>query len=269
MVRIATDGRPPVPTDVAVEIPDPVVATRPELGGDAAGRLYDLVRDADPVDGGIQAPLSELEIAPPVRPGKVICVGRNFRAHAAEMGNEVPTEPLLFFKPPSCLVASGDPVVRPRDYERVDLEGELVVLIGTTGRGVEPARALDLVGGYTIGNDVSNRDLQKRDKQWPRAKGADSFGPVGPFVKMVPPGTELPATTALRSFLDDKPVQQGVLGDMVFDVTAIIAYVTETMTLEAGDLIYMGTPQGVTGLAPGMVMRIEIDGLGRLTNPVV
>lgn len=268
-MRISTEGDPPGPHDVVTEIPDPVAATRAHLGGDPDLDLWDAVTRADPVPGGLAEPLGSLEIAPPVRPGKIICVGRNFRAHAAEMGNDVPSEPLLFFKPASCLVASGDPVVRPRGFERVDLEGELVVVLGRDARGVEAGRALRYVGGYTIGNDVSNRDLQKKDKLWPRAKGADTFGPLGPFVRVVPPGTALPDSTRVRAFLDDCPVQDAPLGDMVFGVTAIIAYVSAVMTLEVGDLIFMGTPEGVAALQPGAVMRVEIDGLGRLTNPVV
>jgi 2-keto-4-pentenoate hydratase/2-oxohepta-3-ene-1,7-dioic acid hydratase in catechol pathway len=266
-VRIRTDGPAPGPNDLVEEIPDVFELARADDGDPWA-----LAREVSAVSDGLRVALGAVLLAPPVHPGKIVAVGRNFRAHAREMGSEVPAEPLLFFKPSSCLVASGAPVPLPRGYERIDMEGELVVVIGRRGRRIDRGAALEHVAGYTLGNDVSCRDLQKRDKQWTRAKGFDGFGPIGPFVRMVAPGTELAgAEIRLRSFLDDALQQDAPLSDMIFDVPAIIAHVSACMTLDPGDLVFMGTPSGVAKLAGGQVMRVELDGwdLGRLTNTVV
>lgn len=266
-VRIRTRAVAPGPDDLVEEIPDVFELARAENDDPWA-----LAREIPAVAGGLRVALRAVSLAPPVRPGKIVAVGRNFGAHAKEMGGEVLAEPLLFFKPSSCLVASGAPVPLPGGYERIDMEGELVVVIGRRGRRIEPSAALRHVAGYTLGNDVSCRDLQRRDKQWTRAKGFDGFGPIGPFVRMVEPGTELDLNgIRLRSFLNDEPQQDAALSDMIFDVPAIIAHVSACMTLDPGDLIFMGTPSGVAKLAGGQVMRIELAGwdLGRLTNTVV
>jgi 2-keto-4-pentenoate hydratase/2-oxohepta-3-ene-1,7-dioic acid hydratase in catechol pathway len=198
-------------------------------------------------------------------PGKIICVGRNYREHAKELANAVPEEPLLFFKPPTAVIGPGEPIVRPRGWERVDFEGELGVVIGKRGRRIAAADALDYVFGYTIVNDVTVRDLQKRDGQWTRAKGFDSFCPVGPVVV---PGLD-PTQLRIVTKVDGVVKQDAPTSDMLFDVPTIIAVASRVMTLEPGDLIATGTPAGVGPLVPGNVVEITIEGIGTLHNPVV
>jgi 2-keto-4-pentenoate hydratase/2-oxohepta-3-ene-1,7-dioic acid hydratase in catechol pathway len=203
--------------------------------------------------------------APLQAPGKIIGVGRNYRDHAAELKNEVPTEPLLFFKPPTALIAPGQPIVRPRGWERVDFEGELGVVIGRPCHRVKAADALGYVFGYTIVNDVTVRDLQKKDGQWTRAKGFDSFCPVGPALV---PGLD-PTTLRVVTRVDGVVKQDAPTSDMIFDVPTIIAAASRVMTLLPGDLIATGTPAGVGPIVAGNVVEIEIAGIGVLRNPVV
>jgi 2-keto-4-pentenoate hydratase/2-oxohepta-3-ene-1,7-dioic acid hydratase in catechol pathway len=198
-------------------------------------------------------------------PGKIIGVGRNYREHAKELANAVPDEPLLFFKPPTAIIGPGEPIVRPRGWERVDFEGELGVVIGKRCRRVSAADALGYVFGYTIVNDVTVRDLQKKDGQWTRAKGFDSFCPVGPVVV---PGLD-PTKLRIVTRVDGVVKQDAPTSDMLFDVPTLIAVASRVMTLEPGDLIATGTPAGVGPLAPGNVVEIEIEGIGTLHNPVV
>jgi 2-keto-4-pentenoate hydratase/2-oxohepta-3-ene-1,7-dioic acid hydratase in catechol pathway len=202
---------------------------------------------------------------PSRRPGKIIGVGRNYRDHVAEMKGSVPDEPLLFFKPPTAVVASGAPIVRPRGSWRVDFEGELGVVIGKTCRRALRKDALSYVAGYTIVNDVTVRDLQKKDGQFTRAKGFDSFCPCGPIVT-----DEVdPAKLRLTTRVDGVVKQDSPTSDMIFDVATIIEVASRVMTLEPGDLIATGTPAGVGAIVPGNVVEIEITGIGILTNPVV
>ncbi|HEY8374988.1 MAG TPA: fumarylacetoacetate hydrolase family protein, partial [Nannocystis sp.] len=243
-------GPAPGPDDLAEEIVDPF--------GDDDGDPW--ARAAEVVPGGLRAPLGALQLLTPVRPSKVICVGRNFRAHAAELGNEVPSEPLLFFKPPSAIVPSGHDVALPRGYERIDMESELVVVIGRKATRVAPERALEHVAGYLVGDDVSNRDLQKRDKQWTRAKGFDGFGPVGALVRLTPPGFAVPSGAAICGFRNGQLQQRALLADMVFDVPYLIAYISACMSLMPGDLLFTGTPEGVAPLAPGDTVRVATEG---------
>ncbi len=270
VVRLWTDGEPPGPHTEVEEIDDPFAGATPWQGGDARANAYSLAHEATPLPQGLRGPLQQYVLAPPVRPGKIVCVGRNYRAHAEEMGADVPEEPLLFFKPSSSLLASGQPLPLPRGYERIDMESELVAVIGRVAKDVDPAHALDHVAGYTLGNDVSNRDLQRGDKQWTRGKGFDGFAPCGPLVRLWPPGTALPATARIRGFLDDQPRQDAPLGLMIFDLAFVLAYVSRVMTLEPGDLVYTGTPEGVSALSPGQVVRVELEGvpLGRLVTPL-
>jgi 2-keto-4-pentenoate hydratase/2-oxohepta-3-ene-1,7-dioic acid hydratase in catechol pathway len=210
-------------------------------------------------------------LLPPCSPQTIFGIGRNYRAHAEEMGNEVPETPLVFLKAPSCLLASGDALALPRGYERIDMEAELVVVIGRRARAVAAADAWRHVAGYLLGNDVSNRDLQARDKQWTRAKGADGFGPVSAFLRMVEPGWPLPVEQLeICGYLDDRPVQRGRMAAMIHPIPALIEHLSEHMTLEPGDLIFTGTPAGVSALSPGQVVRVELDGmdLGRLVTPI-
>lgn len=262
--RVTTDGRAPVPTDKVSPVVDPFVNPDEDPWDRATGILL--------ADDGLPATLAELELAAPVRPRKVIGVGRNYRAHAEELGNEVPQSPLLFFKAPTCLIPSGAAIPRPEGYERVDMEAELVAVIGRRASKVPASEAWNHIAGYALGNDVSNRDLQKADKQWTRAKGFDGFGPVGPFIRMVAPGTVLPVDDLrIQGYLNDELKQDGPLSAMIFDLPTLIEHISACMTLEPGDLIYSGTPAGVSPLAPGDVCRVELQGmdLGRLTNPVI
>lgn len=235
--------------------------------------------DADPatIAGNSEAvgePLTLLDqrLLPPVAAQKVIGIGRNYRAHAEELGNEVPSTPLTFLKAPSCLLVSGDALELPRGYARIDMESELVVVIGRPARRVAAAQAWDHVAGYLLGNDVSCRDLQKSDRQWTRAKGFDGFGPISPFVRLVEPGWVLPVDELeIHGYLDDQRVQTGSVALMIFSIPTLIEHLSACMTLMPGDLIFTGTPAGVSPLSPGQVIRIELAGLdlGRLVTPIV
>ena len=214
-------------------------------------------------------PLSEVALLVPVTPSKIICVGRNYRDHAKELGNEVPAEPLLFFKPPSSLLAPGGVIRMPKISERVDFEGELAVIIGK--RATKLRRDQDLrpyIHGYTLANDVTARDLQKKDGQWTRAKGFDTFCPVGPIVDTsldLPPGqTGLTIETHLNGNLR----QHGSTLDFIFTLPVLLEYITAAITLEPGDLLLTGTPAGVGPLKPGDIVEVSIPGLGRLSNSV-
>jgi len=200
-----------------------------------------------------------------VSPSKIVGIGQNYRAHAAEMGKGIPEEPLMFLKPPSSLIADGDAIARPSGYERVDFEGELGVVIGKRTRNVSREDALGYVKGFVCVNDVSCRDLQKKDGQWARAKGFDTFCPVGPRVV---PGLD-PSNLRITTRVNGVVKQDSSTSDMIFDVPTIIAFVSRHMTLEEGDLISTGTPAGVGNLSPGDVVEVEISGIGILRNPVI
>jgi len=205
-----------------------------------------------------------------VRPSKILGVGLNYRAHAAEMKKAIPDEPLFFLKPPSALVGTGEAVVRPRGYARVDYEGELGIVIGRRCRRVPRAQALEVIAGYTIVNDVTVRDLQVKDVQYTRAKGFDGFCPVGP--RILPAGEPPPRDAQnLRpaTRLNGVVKQDSTTADMIFDLAAIIEVASRCMTLEEGDLITTGTPPGVGPVVPGDVVTIEIDGIGVLENHFV
>ena len=198
-------------------------------------------------------------------PSKIVGIGLNYRAHAQEMGKALPEEPLLFLKPPSAIIAGGEPIERPGGYDRVDFEGELGVVIAQRARRVPRERALDVVLGYCICNDVSVRDLQKKDIQYTRAKGFDSFCPIGPRIVA---GLD-PSRLALKTRLNGVVKQDSSTSDLIFDVPSLIAFVSLHMTLEPGDVISTGTPSGVGNLTPGDVVAIEIEGIGVLENPVI
>jgi len=201
----------------------------------------------------------------PISPGKIICVGRNYRAHARELGNEVPSEPLIFFKASSGLIGAGDAIVRPSGFERVDFEGEIGVVIGKTGRRIRAADALTHVLGYTCMNDLTIRDLQKRDKQWWRAKGFDTSCAVGPRVVADLDHGALAVITRVNG--DER--QRAPASQMAFSIEHIIEFASELMTLEEGDLIATGTPAGVGNLNPGDRVEVEVVGVGVLENPVI
>jgi 2-keto-4-pentenoate hydratase/2-oxohepta-3-ene-1,7-dioic acid hydratase in catechol pathway len=200
-----------------------------------------------------------------VSPTKIVGIGVNYRAHAAEMGKPLPAEPLMFLKPPSAVIGDGDPIQRPAGFARVDHEAELGVVIGTRAQRVPKDRALEVVAGYTCVNDVSVRELQQRDGQWARAKGFDSFCPIGPRVVA---GLD-PSNLRIMARVNGEVRQDSTTADLIFDVPTLIAFVSEYMTLEPGDVISTGTPAGVGNLAVGDVCEIEIEGIGILRNPVV
>ena len=202
------------------------------------------------------------------RPGKIVCVGRNYVDHAAELGNTVPEEPLIFLKPPSAVIGPGEAIVLPRASQRVEHEGEIGLVIGRRLSAVGEGEALAGVAGVTCVNDVTARDLQRTDDQWTRAKGFDTFCPVGPQV--VPVG-DLASMDKLEVICRVNGVerQRGRASEMAFDLARIISYISHIMTLDVGDLIATGTPAGVGPLEAGEVVEVEIPGVGVLSNPVV
>ena len=224
-------------------------------------------RSAWSLDKGVAYRLSDVRLLPPCWPSKIVGVGRNYREHASELGNPVPAEPLIFLKPPSALAAHGDNIVYPAISARVDFEGELGVVIGRRARLVRPQEAVNYIFGYTCVNDVTARDLQRKDGQFTRGKGFDTFCPVGPWI--VPRERVDFERLRVRTFVNGEKKQDASVQEMIFPVGAIIAFVTQFMTLEPGDLIASGTPAGVGPLEPGDVVRVEIDGLGVLENRVV
>jgi 2-keto-4-pentenoate hydratase/2-oxohepta-3-ene-1,7-dioic acid hydratase in catechol pathway len=212
-------------------------------------------------------PLSGVILLPSCAPSKIVCVGRNYRDHAKELGNEVPAEPLIFLKPPSSLIAHGDAIVYPPLSRNVHFEGELGVVIGARARAVPEADAGRYIFGYTCVNDVTARDLQKQDGQWTRGKGFDTFCPVGPWI--VPKEEVGFEDLRIRTILDGEVKQDGSVRDMIFPVNAIIAFVTQFMTLEPGDLIATGTPSGVGPMQAGSNVSVDIQGIGTLQNRVI
>ncbi len=238
--------------------------TRLFLGSpeEAGGDIEDLpTKRMDPVS------LAEANLLAPVRPSKIICVGRNYREHASELGHEVPLEPPIFFKPPSSLLAAGRQVRRPKLSERVDHEGELGVVIAkkcfklSAGEDVRP-----YILGYTCVNDVTARDLQNKDGQWTRAKGFDTFCPVGPLVTdEIDPW----AGVAVEAMVNDVVRQQGNTRDFIFPIDVILRHISHVMTLMPGDLIPTGTPKGVGAVVAGDTMEVIVEGIGSLKNPVV
>jgi len=236
-----------------------LLLTAPE---DADGDMESLrTRRVEPI------PLEEAVLLPPVRPSKIVCVGRNYREHAKELGNEVPTEILIFFKPPSSVIAPGEQVRRPKISQRVDYEGELAVVIGTQCYKLrEDQDVREYIRGYTCLNDVTTRDLQNKDGQWTRAKGWDTFCPVGPVVT-----DELDpwAGVIVETRVNGQVRQHGTTTDFIFPLDQVMRYITSVMTLVPGDVIATGTPSGVGPVVAGDVIEVEIQGVGVLKNPVV
>lgn len=199
-----------------------------------------------------------------MQPSKIIGIGVNYRLHALEMGKPLPKEPLIFFKPPSAVIGDGEAIVRPSGFEKVEFEGELGVVIGTRSYRLSRAAALDAVAGYVCVNDVTVRDLQRSDGQWARAKGFNTFCPIGPRVV---PGLD-PTRLRIVTRLNGQVRQDSSTSDMIFDVATVIAFCSLYMTLEPGDVITTGTPAGVANMVPGDVVEVEIEGIGVLRNPV-
>ena len=211
-------------------------------------------------------PLSAADLLPPVTPQKIICVGRNYRDHAKELGNEVPAEPLIFFKPPSSLLKPGGTVLLPKASSRVDFEGELVLVIGKRVHKLsEDADLHGVIRGWTLADDVSARDLQKKDVQWTRAKGFDTFCPMGPFVS---DEINPMAGVTIETRLNGEVKQHASTVDFIFGIPKLLSFITEAFTLEPGDVILTGTPAGVGQLQPGDRVEVSIEGLGTLTHSV-
>ncbi|MCY7379738.1 MAG: fumarylacetoacetate hydrolase family protein [Gemmatimonadaceae bacterium] len=202
---------------------------------------------------------------PPLQPSKIVCVGRNYAAHARELGNDVPSEPLIFLKPPSSLIRTGESIRLPTVSKQVEYEGEIGVVIGSRLRRAGLAEARSAIAGIVAANDVTARDLQKSDSQWTRAKGFDTFCAVG---EMAAAPADL-ASLVVRTRVNGKVRQEGRYTKLVFDIPAVLVYISAVMTLEAGDLVLTGTPEGVGTLHPGDVVEVEIDGLSRVSNPVI
>ena len=229
-----------------------------------------LVLRGDPIYSGIvpqdkTLKLSDVKLLAPVIPrSKVVCIGKNYADHAAEMGSVVPTEPIIFIKPNTSVIGPNETIVWPSMSERVDHEVELAIVIGRICKEVPAAKANDVIYGYTIANDVTARDLQKRDGQWSRAKGFDTFCPLGPWIE-----TEfIPKDQKITATLNGEVKQSSVLSEMIFKIPQIIEFVTKVMTLLPGDVILTGTPAGIGPMPAGASISVAIEGLGTLTNKV-
>ncbi len=209
-------------------------------------------------------PLDQIKLLAPVQPRKIICIGRNYAAHAKEHQAEVPTVPLLFLKPPTSVIGPGETIILPPQSEQVEHEAELVAVIGKRGRWIPAEEAPEYILGYTIGLDITARDLQFRDGQWTRAKGFDTFCPIGPWIE-----TEFdPSDAMVTCHVNGDLRQMASTRDMIFDVRTLIAFISSVMTLEPGDLIFTGTPAGVSPIVAGDVVEAAIEGLGVLRCPV-
>jgi len=247
VVELAEDGGPN-PDTVSVLTGDPM-AMSVKLTGERRG-------------------LDDVRLLAPVIPrSKIVAVGRNYAAHAAEMSEEVPKTPLTFFKPNTSVIGPGEPIIYPAASREVSYEGELAVVIGRICKEVPSSRVPEVIFGYTVANDVTARDLQKTDGQWARAKGYDTFCPLGPWIT-THQGLDEVASVAIRTSLDGELRQDGNTKDLIFTIPEIVAYISSYTTLLPGDVILTGTPSGVGPMLPGQVVSIDIEGIGTLTNPV-
>ncbi len=228
-----------------------VLDAPPWLGGQAT----DLILSPDTYD-----------LLAPCAPSKIVAVGRNYASHAAELGNKVPQEPLIFLKPPTTITSEGKAIYYPWQSQQVEYEGELALVIGDVTIACTPEKAQSKIWGYTIANDVTARDLQRRDGQWTRAKGFNSFCPLGPWIVR-----EISAGAVIQTFINDElqPRQSASIEQMVFTPEVIVAYISQVMTLLPGDVILTGTPEGVGAMVEGDCVRVEIEGIGYLENTVV
>ena len=232
-----------------------------------AGEDFVRVVSGDPLAPGetlAEVSLAEAQLLVPIVPSKIVCVGLNYRAHALEMGHALPAEPVLFLKPPTACIGPGATIVRPRSSRRVDHEAELAVVIGRRARGVTPEQAAAAILGYTCANDVTARDLQARDGQWTRAKGFDTFCPLGPWVV-----TDLdPGNLLVEAYVNGVRRQAARTSDLIFGACELVSFVSGVMTLQPGDVILTGTPAGVGPLEPGDVVEVRVEGVGSLRNLV-
>jgi 2-keto-4-pentenoate hydratase/2-oxohepta-3-ene-1,7-dioic acid hydratase in catechol pathway len=249
---------------VRYEIPD--IKSKPKYGwllddkvGEISGNVFGRYKRSEAV-----ASLADVTLLAPTEPSKIVCVGRNYVEHAKELGNEVQKVPLLFLKPPSSIIPVGGTVILPPQSSQVEHEAELVVVIGKRGKNITAEQAKRYIFGYTIGNDITARDLQKTDSQWTRAKGFDTFCSFGPWID-----TDFdPADAVITCRVNGQMRQMASTRDMVFNVGTLVAYISSVMTLMPGDLIFTGTPAGVGELRNGDEVIVEIEGLGSLKNPV-
>ncbi|MEO7123085.1 MAG: fumarylacetoacetate hydrolase family protein [Lacisediminihabitans sp.] len=243
-------------------------------GGDPRFGIVDedelVVIEGDPMFSGFETtgervPLSAAKLLAPVIPrSKVVAVGKNYHDHAAEMGGEAPKEPLLFLKPNTSVIGPGDAIVLPPQSQQVEFEGELAIIIGSIAKNVPAKDAEQVIFGYTVANDVTARDLQKSDGQWARAKGFDTFCPLGPLVE-----TEFDvASAALRTRVNGELHQDGQVSDLIHSIATIVEYASSVWTLLPGDVILTGTPAGVGPIVDGDTVEVEISGIGTLSNPV-
>jgi 2-keto-4-pentenoate hydratase/2-oxohepta-3-ene-1,7-dioic acid hydratase in catechol pathway len=215
---------------------------------------------------GRRLPIEGLRLLAPVIPSKIVAVGRNYAEHAAELGNDVPSEPLLFLKPSTAVIGPGDPLRLPTDLsDEISYEGEIAVVIGALISRVTPEIAAKAILGITCANDVTLRDVQRRESQWARAKGFDGSCPLGPAIAT---GLDL-SDIRVRTYVDDELRQDGHTSQMVFDIPRVVSEISQAMTLLPGDVVLTGSPAGVAAMVPGQRVRVEIDGVGALENPVV
>lgn len=236
---------------------DPSAIGRAELGEGGA---------LDAIEGCSARSIDDVVLLPPVVPTKIVGVGLNYRAHAQEMGKPLPKEPLLFLMPASAVIASHQPIVRPAGFERVDYEGELAIVFGKRARYVPADRATEVIAGFACFNDVTVRDLQQRDVQYTRAKGFDTFAPLGPCLAS---GLADPQALAITTRVNGEIRQQSSTADMIFSIGEIVAAVTRVMTMYPGDVIATGTPPGVGQAEVGATIEVEIEGIGTLVNTVI
>jgi 2-keto-4-pentenoate hydratase/2-oxohepta-3-ene-1,7-dioic acid hydratase in catechol pathway len=229
----------------------------------------------DPLYAGIQITdqehrLADVRLLAPVLPrSKVVAIGKNYAAHAAEMGGDLPAEPLMFLKPNTSVIGPGDPIYYPRQSTDVHYEGELAVVIGRICRDVPPEQATDVIYGYTVANDVTARDLQRSDGQWSRAKGFDSFCPLGPWIETDLDPDDFAVGRQVQTHLNGDLKQDGNTRDLVFDIPTLVHHISSAMTLLPGDVILTGTPEGVGPMDVGDEVEVSIAGIGTLTNRVV
>jgi 2-keto-4-pentenoate hydratase/2-oxohepta-3-ene-1,7-dioic acid hydratase in catechol pathway len=208
--------------------------------------------------------MKDVKLLAPVVPSKIVCIGKNYAAHAAEIGEEVPDEPLIFLKPSTAIVGPGEAIVLPWQSEHVDLECELTIVIGKITKNIEQEDVDAHIWGYTIANDVTARDLQFEDGQWARSKGFDTFCPLGPWIE-----TDFDVESAtLESRINGEVIQHADTTDMVFNIREIVSHVSKNMTLLPGDIILTGSPAGITPIKNGDIIECEIEGIGTLINPV-
>ena len=229
------------------------------------------VLDSDPLYRPVQftgerLQLADVRLLAPVIPrSKVVCVGRNYAAHAQELGNDVPEQPLIFLKPNTSVIGPRDGIVYPEQTSDLHFEGELAIVIGRICRDLPRERANEVIFGYTVANDVTARDLQKTDGQWARAKGYDTFCPLGPWISTELDASDLRVSTELNG----EPKQDGRTSQFIFDIPEVLAYITSFTTLLPGDVVLTGTPAGVGPMLPGDEVSVSVEGIGTLTNKVI